>query len=175
MPQQEKPFAIALTGHRPNRLPGGYNLSHPFYKRLTGLLQTTVRTELSYHERLSLHSGMALGADTVWAQVITQMRQENPGRIHFVAEVPFMDQAARWPKRADKEFWERLVAEADEVHVYAEQFSNRAMQARNEGMIDAADLLLAVYDGTASGGTANAVRYAKKRQVTTIVLDPRSL
>lgn len=175
MPQQERPFSIALTGHRPNRLPGGYNLGHPFYKRLAGLLQTAVRAELGYHERLALHSGMALGADTVWAQVITQMRRENPGRIHFVAEVPFMAQAARWPKRADKELWERLVAEADEVRVYAEQFSNRAMQARNEGMIDAAELLLAVYDGTAGGGTANAVRYAKKRLVNTIVLNPGSL
>ena len=48
------------------------------------------------------------------------------------------------------------------------------MQRRNEYMVDKADTLIAVWNGT-SGGTANCVKYAKKKGVDIVRLDPNKI
>lgn len=156
-------FHVSLTGHRPEKL-NGYHLDTPFYDRLRSTLQKTILEGLRRHGALTLHSGLALGADTVWSQAILWAREQFPDQIRFVAEVPFPAQAERWPARGDREFWQHQIDTADQVNYYAERHSVRAMQLRNEGMIRAANLLLAVYDGT-SGGTGHAVRFAQQTGV----------
>ena len=166
-------FHIALTGHRPNRL-AGYNLGDPFYLRLFNQLVQIIGDQLTQHEHLTLHSGMALGADTLWSGAALQLRETHPDRISFVAEIPFPQQSARWPQPS-QHTWKTHVEAADVRRVYAPSYSNQALWARNEGMIDAAQLLIAVWDDSPGGGTAGAVAYAQRKSVPILRIDPAQL
>lgn len=70
-----KKLAIALTGHRPPKL-AGYDYNNIFYKRLYKKLDNIVKQALTRYDCLELHSGMALGADTIWAKVIVDNKKQ---------------------------------------------------------------------------------------------------
>lgn len=63
----------------------------------------------------------------------------------------------------------------DEENVYSERFPEKGwkdlMFARNEGMVDESDLLLAIYNGKNSG-TGQAVRYAEEEGKTVKIIHP---
>ena len=152
-------FHIALTGHRPNKL-DGYNLNTPYYLNMHRYLVNVIVQLTKVYDVVWVHSGMALGADTVWACAARTAIKKFPGRVKLYAEIPVMTQPDAWFKQEDKDRWHDLVDLASDKTVYAKTYSPRVMQERNIGMIDHADCLLAIWDGT-PGGTANAVKYAK--------------
>lgn len=156
----EGAYSIALTGHRPQAL-AGYNLSAPFYTALEDGLLSIARRALERYGKLVLHSGMALGADTVWSKAILRLREEFPEDVYFVAEVPVRTQSDRWIGERDRELWRRHVKTADQVRIYGESYAVKWLHTRNHGMVNAADLLIAVWNGSEDGGTAEAVRYAR--------------
>lgn len=103
-----------------------------------------------------------MGADTVWAQAIVECQQKyGTNRIRFIADIPDMKQSSRWISKADRDRWKELVDQADEVRQYAHQNVGKSyayiLNQRNIGMIQACDILIAVYNGDATGGTANGV------------------
>lgn len=71
------------------------------------------------------------------------------------------------PRKADEELYQRVLDRSSQV-VYvsdAETYPGPwVYQKRNEWMVDHADRVVAYWDGTA-GGTANCVKYAKKKGV----------
>lgn len=167
-----QPFGIALTGHRPSRL-AGYDISAAYYQRLQAYLELVISQGLDQHGQLVLHCGMALGADTIWSQAILAQRELHPERITFVAHVPCLTQASRWPVPADRARWQHHLALADQRVIYAQEYSAAAMHQRNHAMIDASQLVLAVHDGGQRGGTAQAVSYARSKGVRVYTIDPQ--
>ena len=161
---------IALTGHRPPKL-DGYDLTTPFYRRLRSRLDRIISDQLDAHDLLTLHSGLALGADTVWSQAIIDARETHPDRIRFVAEVPFAGQADRWTAD-DRRVWTYHFRSADETNFYGDQFSMRSIWDRNQTMVRAADWLIAVWDGRPGGGTAGTVAHAGRLDVPVLRIDP---
>lgn len=166
-------ITVSLTGHRPDKL-GGYNLDTPYYdllrKKLTSLLETYVEK----YDHVEAHSGMALGADTVWAQVILATRSKYPEKVTFVADIPDYNQSSRWFAKKDVDFWKHAVGSADKVNTYVESGKSygQILQLRNIGMINPADELIAIYNGDATGGTANAVNYGRKKHKKIVQIDP---
>lgn len=61
----EKTVSLALTGHRPHKFLGEYDISHYSYRNLFNELITIIEKVLNNSEKLILISGMALGADTI--------------------------------------------------------------------------------------------------------------
>lgn len=155
-------ITLSLTGHRPTKL-AGYNLNQPYYYQLQETLENYIRQALKYAEVVECHSGMALGADTVWAQAIIQCKDMYPNRVTFVADIPDYNQASRWPQ-VSQTHWQRLMEDVDQVNTYIEGNEDKSyayvLNQRNFGMLDACDILIAVYNGDETGGTANAVKYA---------------
>lgn len=170
----EGTYSISLTGHRPAAL-DGYDLSTPFYRKLEAGLHRIAERALERYGAVQLHSGMALGADTVWSKAALRLRDEHPEEVYFVAEVPVLTQPDRWVGTKDKALWQEHVDTADVLRVYGESYSVGFLHARNQGMIEAANLLLAVWNGSTSGGTAGAVRYAEKIGRKTHRIDPDGL
>ena len=169
-------LTISLTGHRPPRL-AGYNLHQDYYRRLHVRLRDILVGYLQEVDHLECHSGMALGADTIWAQVIQDVKEDYPGRITFVADIPDNAQASRWPRSA-QETWKELVKKADRIQTYDQDPHlpyPAKLNKRNIGMIQACDKLIAIYDGQANGGTANAVRDAKKADKFVIYIHPDTI
>lgn len=170
-----KKLTISLTGHRPPKL-AGYNMDNPYYKRMQEYLEELIEKAIHRCDILELHSGMALGADTVWAQAIIAKKMEYPNKISLVADIPDMGQPSRWPKPS-QDLWTELMKQADMVNTYAQNNTKRSygyiLNQRNIGMVDACDILIAIYDGT-PGGTHNAVNYGMKKQKYIHQVHPRT-
>lgn len=146
---------VAATGHRPEKL-GGYD-------NKTRLALGGLATEwLATHAPSKVIVGMALGWDQAVAEAALSLG------IPFIAAVPFEGQEKRWPEEAQARYT-RLLNAAEIISVivpgpvYGRQV-NGAMQARNEWMVDRADQMLALWDGS-WGGTFNCLEYARKRGV----------
>ena len=171
-----KEIHIALTGHRPNKL-GGYDIQTEPYQKLQADLEQYIRFQLETYQTIWCHSGLALSADTIWSKAILSMRETYPVRVKFHAEIPMTTQSSRWFKADDINFWTQQVEAADETTLYSEQTemtnyeAAKALDDRNIGMIDNADILLALWNGT-SGGTKNAVDYATKINKPVVQINP---
>lgn len=171
---------IALTGHRPNKL-GGYDLSAQGYVHLQEDLEIYIERNLEVFDVVVGHSGLALGADTVWSKAILAMKEKYPGRVLFHAEIPMMEQVSAWFKQSDIDFWYEQVERADFKSVYGslagrpgherKKLASKFLNLMNEGMLGHADVLLALHDGTPSG-TGNAVAYAKQINLVTHTVHP---
>lgn len=177
---------IALTGHRPNKL-GGYNLNTPEYDALQKDFEQYIRVMARKYDVIWGHTGLALGGDSIWGKAILAMKKELPEQVKLYAECPFMNQSDVWFKQSDKDLWQELIDNADDITVYDPDMveykkshtdrenKGRAaqyLQVRNVGMIEHADILLALYNGDATGGTANAVHYAQKINKPITIVNP---
>lgn len=142
---------VAATGHRPNKT-NGYG---PDAARS---LQSLARAGLELLQPSGVIVGMALGWDTAvgWAAVSLGLP------VH--AAVPFPGQESRWPEASRRDFKRLLSACASVTEVCPGPYSAHLMQVRNEWMVDRAQVVLALWNGT-PGGTANCVRYAETRGV----------
>lgn len=168
-------ISIAVTGHRPNKL-WGYDLSHSKYKELEALLMKEIAKiiwEKLPEDTIECISGMALGVDTVFAKAVLQMKAEAPDSIKFIAAIPCIEQDKFW-REQDKIRYNNLLSLSDEtVYVSKQPYSKGCMNARNQYMIDRCDILIAVWNGDLTGGTADAVKKAKKAGKEIIRIDPR--
>jgi uncharacterized phage-like protein YoqJ len=154
---------LALTGHRPNKL-WGYDLSKEQYQMVAEQLADYCRK----HNIDTIVSGMALGFDQLGAQVAID------NGLKLVAAIPMQGQESLWPKESQDRYNE-ILGHADKVvTVSPGSYSAKKMQIRNEWMVDNADVVFALWDGT-SGGTGNAVRYAQSKNKTMYRLDPRDI
>ena len=97
---------------------------------------------------------MAAGVDLWSAQIARQL-----GLMYECAK-PW---AGHKPRKADAKLYDEVLHFSDKVTNVSDSDTYPGpwiYQKRNEYMVDNADVVLAVWDGTA-GGTANAVRYAE--------------
>lgn len=143
----------AATGHRPDKL-GGYGL--PVTEALTALARTFLEGLGDGPKCPSrVITGMALGWDQAWAAAAAELG------IPYVAAVPFQGQEKAWPEGAQRRYETILRGAAEVVTVLPGGYAPYKMQVRNEWMVDHADHVVALWDGS-TGGTANCVAYAKK-------------
>lgn len=174
---EEGKIVISLTGHRPTKL-AGYDLRNNFYTRLRKRLIRIIERSLDKYPIVECHSGMALGADTVWAQAIIDCRHRfGEERVRFVADIPDYTQSSRW--NADsKRLWKAILDRADEIRTYNKNDGKSyayVLNQRNIGMIDACDILIAVYNGDKTGGTANGFNYGKEKGKYITIIAPQTI
>lgn len=139
---------ICGTGHRPNKL-GGYG------PEAEAVVYETAKQWLLDNMPDKVISGMAMGWDMALARAAISLE------IPLIAAVPFKGQESRWSYQTVN-LYHKLLSEADEVvYVCDEGYAAWKMQVRNEWMVNHADLVLALWDGS-SGGTGNCIAYAEK-------------
>jgi uncharacterized phage-like protein YoqJ len=138
----------AATGHRPQKL-GGFGSS------IRLKLKELARQFLETTKPEKVITGMALGWDQAWAEAAVGLA------IPFIAAVPFARQESTWPEPSQRLYRDLLVQAAETVIVLPGGYAPYKMQVRNEWMVDRADCVVALWDGT-SGGTANCIAYANK-------------
>ena len=121
-------------------------------------------------------SGMALGFDTIGAEVALE------NNLKLVAAVPFHGQERKW-SAVDKERYHNILKQADSVIMVSDREVDdntpmdvivKLMNDRNEWMVDNADEVFALWDGT-SGGTGNAVNYTDKSSKPITVVRPSDI
>lgn len=113
---------------------------------------------------------MALGTDLIFVEECIQLG------IPFIAAVPFKGQESRWPDESQNTYHRLLkraqrVVYVDEDPMYHGDSYGSKLYMRNKWMVDRASIVIAVWNGS-SGGTANAVKSAIKRDLKVLRLDP---
>ena len=187
-------ITITTTGHRPdNKNLGGYNI----YSLKNLKIQNTMRKEIikiieANPTETDFHfiSGMALGIDTMFYLTALKVKDTYKDRklnITLEAAVPFKNQSIKWFRKDDIERYNQMLILSDKVTFvdtleeykikgYQEDIYYPAkMQKRNEYMVDNADYIIAVWDGTKKSGTYNCCKYALKQDVNIVRVDPKEI
>lgn len=144
-------------------------------KRIARKLRDGHRTRMAW-------SGMAMGGDLEWGEVVVDMPYLDLG-----ACIPFKGQTetGRWPKE-QKARWQRLVDEAADIHVVGDLTgvptakrsarANQLYHARNTAMLMRSQVLVAVLDLTRandhSGTYTTYVSARDKLHLPIIRIDP---
>lgn len=100
-------------------------------------------------------SGFAAGVDLMFAEIIAELKASHA--ITLEAAIPYPGRM----KTPDMTF-QRLIRICDIVKTHSAGYLKKCYRVRNRYMVDHSSLVIAVYDGRKTGGTATTVRYASK-------------
>jgi uncharacterized phage-like protein YoqJ len=178
---------IAVTGHRPKDIGWGYDYNAPKWQELKNKMKEFLRDQ----ECEEAICGMALGVDTVYALAVLELKAEGMN-IRLIAAVPCYGQARQWPEVSQKLYY-NILMQADEIHVIngtestiitadtfhllkdSSNYTSQCMLDRNIWMIVRCSMLLAVWSGKTTGGTAHAVHSAIARKKEFKVIAPSDI
>ena len=147
---------VAFTGHRPGKLPGGWDGCHgKLILKTTNLL---IREDVG-----RVISGGALGID----QIAMHAAQYSGAYLTLIE--PFPGFWRKWPIKKIEEYMKLKYSFMDGMLTFIYANNEKAyqpwkMQQRNKMMVDRAEEVWAYWDGS-EGGTANCVAYARKKGV----------
>lgn len=117
-------------------------------------------------------SGMAIGVDMYAAEIVLGLKASYPG-ITLESAIPCESQAAKWSEALRDRYFD-IASKCDKETLIQTHYSPDCMDKRNRYMVDHADVLIAVWDGSPSG-TGKTVRYAHQQGKSVTVIDPVSL
>lgn len=164
--------SLCFTGHRPSKL-ASYDYKHPDNLKMLRKLKALIERFIERRGIKIFITGMALGIDMWSAQIILQLKEKYP-HIKLVCAIPCANHSAKW-NIEDQQLHKEICEQADYVYYVSEEpYTAWCMQKRNEWMVDNSTFIIAVWDET-SGGTANCVKYANKRQRKVVQLHPHTL
>ena len=103
-------------------------------------------------------TGMALGVDQ-WAAALAVRHG-----IPFIAAIPCLEQETVWNSDVQDRYWQILKLASEVVVVTQTPYNPTVMAKRNLWMLDRADAVLAIWDGS-RGGTGHCVAEALKRNI----------
>lgn len=155
---------LAITGHRP------YKLNHEYSGGpLTERIKVKIQEHIDQIKPSKMISGMALGIDTVFAELAIL------NKIPLIAAIPFLGQEYLW-KTEDQNKYNKILScpDVNKVIVCEGDYSAYKMQLRNIWMVNNCTNLLAVFDG-GYGGTKNCVDYAKSKNKPIYIINPKEM
>lgn len=162
--------SCCFTGHRPEKLPNGYNMLGEENFNMLMELKEIIVDHIENKNIDTFITGMALGIDTWAAFIILKLKQTYP-HIKLVAAVPCANHSIKWNQES-RDIHKQILDKCDAVHYVSEEpYTHWCMQDRNKWMVDSSNCVIAVWDGT-KGGTANCVNYAKKKNKEISILQP---
>lgn len=159
MPARQE--SCCFTGHRPQKLPWGYDETDPRCVELKNRIRQAVLWAYQEGYRHFL-CGMAQGCDLYFCEAVLALREACPG-ITVEAAIPCPTQADSWPE-PERRRYHSLVARCDMETMVSGSYSPACMQRRDRYMVDHSALLIAAFDGSA-GGTRYTVEYALRQKI----------
>lgn len=159
LPEEEKrKYRCAFTGHRPEKA-----------NRPIAEIKEALRNAIcqSAEDGFTVFiTGMARGVDLWAAEIVLDLRKEK--KLNLICAIPFEGFEVHW-----SEDWQRMyryvLEQADFVYVVGKTYSRDIFCRRNMWMVNHANRVIAVYDGT-SGGTRNTITYAQRSNVEVIII-----
>ena len=104
-------------------------------------------------------SGMALGVDTLCAEIVLELKDKYPD-IKLECAIPCLNQSEKWSDNQKKRYIE-ILSKSDKVNYISKcNYTKNCMNDRNKYLVDNADALIAVWNGKPSG-TFNTIKMAK--------------
>lgn len=162
----------AFTGHRPQNLPFGFNEEDERCIDLKKTLREQIINLIENEGVTHFISGMAIGVDMYAAEIVLGLKASYPG-ITLESAIPCESQAAKWSEALRDRYFD-IASKCDKETLIQAHYSPDCMGKRNRYMVDHADVLIAVWDGSPSG-TGKTVRYAHQQGKSVITINPRTL
>ena len=163
--------SCAFTGHRPKSFPWKYDETARDCVLLKEVLTEQIKA-LADRGITTYLSGMALGVDLWCAQIVLDLRKENPA-LQLRCILPCEDQEIKWPA-PEQERYRSILRQANDIFFVIREYRSDCMLKRNRYLVDHASVLLAVYNGVRRSGTGSTVSYAQKLGREVIVIEPIS-
>ena len=155
-------MVCGFTGHRPEKLPWGNDEQDQRCQALKLVIAQRVE-QLADAGAEVFCCGMARGCDLYFAEAVLNLQKQRP-KLQLEAWIPCPSQADAWPEE-DRIRREKLLDGCGKVYTVEQFYSDGCMLRRNKAMVDQADVLLTVWDGS-PGGTGWTVNYAKRQGKT---------
>lgn len=156
------------TGHRPKGFPFRYGVDVQKHNAYLQALEQKIRLAIIEYGITNFISGMALGADLDFAEVVLKLKNKYP--VTLECAIPCPNQTLKWT-REDKLRYESILERADKISLISKRYSPDCMLKRNRYMVDKSDLVIAVFNGTESGGTWYTIHYAKNQNKHMEIID----
>ncbi len=109
-------------------------------------------------------SGFASGADLIFSEIIADLKSKHD--ITLEAAIPYSGRM----NTPDTDF-QALIKDCDIIKIHSDKYSKSCYMVRNRYMVDCSELIIAVYDGRQSGGTAATIRYARTLGKTVCIIN----
>lgn len=162
----------AFTGHRPQNLPFGFNEEDERCIDLKKALREQIINLIENEGVTHFISGMAIGVDMYAAEIVLGLKASYLG-ITLESAIPCEIQAAKWSEALRDRYFD-IASKCDKETLIQTHYTPDCMDKRNRYMVDHADVLIAVWDGSPSG-TGKTVRYAHQQGKSVTIIDPVSL
>lgn len=159
----------AFTGHRPQNLPFRFYESDERCVALKSKLRECIIKLIEQENVRHFITGMAIGVDMYAAEIVLQLKEIYP-YITLEAAIPCETQASRWSEPLRDRYY-RIAELCDKETMLQTRYTPDCMQKRNRYMVDHADFVLAVWDGSPSG-TGMTTTYARSSGKTVWTIDP---
>lgn len=152
---------VCVTGHRPAKLPWKYKKEGPDYDEYIESLACCVAEYIDdgYDHFIS---GMALGVDMDFAEIVLGLKNEYGLNISLECAVPCPNQTMKWPP-SEIARYNNILEKADKITLVNDHYFRACMLVRNDYMVDHSDLVLAIWNGEQAGGTWHTIQYAKAK------------
>lgn len=161
--------SACFSGHRPQRLPWGYDEDDERHAALLNRIDTAIDDAIDAGIT-HFFCGGALGTDTWAAEALLAKRQVIESLTLDII-IPFMGQEKRWSEH-DQERYKNLLLSANGFVVLQPRYTRDCMMARNRYMVENSSRLIAVYDGDTVGGTWQTIKMAIEKGLTLDIIDP---
>lgn len=155
---------IGITGHRPQSVDNDFSLTSPIWQ----WVRAALREFFIESQPNIIVSGMALGSDTVAAEVAMDLN------IKVRAAVPFKGQESTWPEESKQRYYKLLEKCHDVFEVSEPGYATWKLHARNQFIVDNSNFMVAIWNGDQKGGTWSAVNYAIKRKHAIKQINPKT-
>ena len=164
--------SCAFTGHRPKSFPWKYDETDPRCAALKATLAEQIAA-LAETGVTGFFTGGADGVDCWAAEIVLAMRKKNPAlKLHCI--LPHEGQADKWSDSA-RERYHSILKRANSVTYVSREYYDGCMIDRNHQLVEAAGLLLAVFNGVRRSGTGATVNYARKLKRGIVIIHPISM
>lgn len=165
--------AVAFTGHRPESLPFGENEQSVGGILLKAMLLTEIIDRASKGVD-TFYCGAARGSDILFGEQVLWVKTSMYPAIRLICVVPHEEQARGWSESWRERYFVLLERASDEVLISA-RYTRDCYHRRNRYMVDHSEALLAVYNGSHTGGTAYTVTYARKAAKEIVLFNPDTI
>lgn len=164
----DKEKTCCFTGHRPDKLPWREDEGDPRCRRLKAGLARVVEEAYAAGSRHFI-CGMARGCDLYFAEAVLRLRELH-GEAVLECARPCEAQADSWPE-PERQRYHAILDRCNYETLVQHHYDRFCMMRRNRYMVDRASRIIAVYNGTPKGGTAQTLLYAMKKGLDVHILD----
>lgn len=162
-----KEKTVCFSGHRPEKLPDGGDMSSPVMGVIRSLLHQEIALAIDDGYTCFI-TGLARGIDLIAGELVLDFKRKDP-RIELVAAVPYRAQPKNL-RSYEKFVYGCLINEAADIIYVSEEYTKTCMQKRNQFMIDNSSRLIAAVSSYRSG-TGQTIRLAEKAGIEVRVIN----